>query len=344
MSNFYLQWHITNRCGNNCKHCYIKNKERRGPEPDLATTEHLMEDLKEISDKLGCGLDISITGGDPFLHPQFWEILKETRRIVDFVAVMGNPEMIDKHLIAKMVDIGINRYCLSVDGFQRTHDYIRYDGSFYATIRAIEFLLTSPLQVGVQTTVSSWNIHEVPNLMDYLYGLGVKRWAFSRYVPKDSDEFDVTPEQYYSLMCSIKEKHKKWEEILGIPRQGKDPLWATVYDDYPAYCGTIQGGCILGSMALTLLPDNMVRGCRRHAGSVLEKWGEGRSLLEIWVTNDRLNEIRQIHMIEACNQCKYLCVCRGCRAVAWAKSKSLYAPDPHCIIAVNLTRKEVKQK
>lgn len=339
-AKFYLQWHITNRCGNNCKHCYITDKERKGPEPDMKTTEHLMNDLKEISDVLGCGLDVSITGGDPFLHSQFWEILKKTRETVDFLAVMGNPELINDSLVAKMIDIGVDRYCLSLDGFRKTHDYIRYKGSFDKTIKAIKLLVDSPIKVGIQTTVSSLNINETVGLMNYVYGLGVTRWAFSRYVPKNNEEFDVTAEQHYDLMCRIKQEHKKWEESLGIPRQVKDPLWATVYDDYPAYCGTVQGGCVIGSMALTLLPDNMVRGCRRHEGSILERWGKGRSLLEIWLTNDRLDEMRQFHKIEVCSQCKYLCVCRGCRAVAWAKYKSLYAEDPHCIIAAKLKAAE----
>jgi len=339
MANFYLQWHITDRCPNNCKHCYIGKRTKQ--EPDLATTDRLIKDLQEMSSALGCGIDIAITGGDPFLHPRFWEIVAKVRKVVDFLAILGNPEEINSYSISKLAEAGVDWCNISVDGFMETHDSIRRTGSFKESIRALKLLVKSSLHVGVHTTVSSWNIKELPDLMDYLYGLGIDRWAFSRYVPTDGKSLDITPEEYYEFMHAIKERHAKWEQRLGATRQGKDPLWATVYNDYPVNSDVIDGGCILGSMALTLLPDNTVMGCRRHEGSVLEKWEEGKSLLEIWVDNPRLNEIREIKKIEYCNQCKYLCSCRGCRAVAWATSQSLYGKDPQCILA-SLMEKEVR--
>jgi radical SAM protein with 4Fe4S-binding SPASM domain len=116
----------------------------------------------------------------------------------------------------------------------------------------------------------------------------------------------------------------------------KEPLWVLVdpisFHQKNCNCGTeknIVDGCSLGTLSFTVLPNGEVIGCRRHLGSLIGKVPE-QSFREIFLNSRRLNDLRKFEKIEKCNKCKWLYHCRGCRAVAYGRSKTIYSPDPQC--------------
>jgi len=65
-NEFYIQWHITEKCNLRCKHCY---HDHYSSDNELAS-----EELISIADKIGATLTkwnkigtLSITGGEPFV-------------------------------------------------------------------------------------------------------------------------------------------------------------------------------------------------------------------------------------------------------------------------------------
>ena len=81
-TKFSMQWHITDRCDQRCKHCYIyEGKDKKcGLELDLDTLKAILEDFLQTCDKLERDPFLVITGGDPLLYKRIWdflEILKE---------------------------------------------------------------------------------------------------------------------------------------------------------------------------------------------------------------------------------------------------------------------------
>ena len=67
---------ITNKCTLRCDHCF----EEAGPENntflDAYRIEHLAEESIEIFNNYPEPREIRITGGDPFLHPDMYQIIK----------------------------------------------------------------------------------------------------------------------------------------------------------------------------------------------------------------------------------------------------------------------------
>ena len=89
----------------------------------------------------------------------------------------------------------------------------------------------------------------------------------------------------------------------------------------------------MGSSTITMLPDKTLMACRRHAGSVLGKWTKKKNFSYHFLENPIMASFRDIMNIKGCNICKYLTVCRGCRAAAYALSKDHFGIDPQCILA-----------
>lgn len=340
---FYVQWHITEKCGNNCKHCYSRD-HRINKDISLSDFRRILDDIKaNICQRWGRMAQITLIGGDPMVHLDFSrmvEILGKEKWVRLLIA--GNPEPLTTETIHFLKDNNVFAYQLSLDGLKDTHDKIRYKGSFDITTKKIKELSKSGMRIHVMSTVSDWNIDEMKDVMKLAYSLGAHRWAFSRYVPPVGNKLKLSPSKYYSFLKEIERAHKPYEK-RGFPRQIKDPLWTTLRginkntadcDE----CNTQKDGCGIGTPTIGILPDKTIMACRRHAGSALGKW-KNQNLLHLFLNSPTMNKLRKIELIGGCQSCKYLYYCRGCRAVAYAIRGNIYDPDPTCIILHNKTKK-----
>ncbi len=97
-----------------------------------------------------------------------------------------------------------------------------------------------------------------------------------------------------------------------------------------------SGGCAAGVSGLTILPDGTITPCRRlhiPIGNVRQD-----SLREIWASSSVLKLLRDRSSYNGkCGNCDRWTVCRGCRAIAYAYSRSkgkndFLAEDPQCFI------------
>lgn len=82
----YLQLHITEKCNLDCRHCYLGRRGNASLSLALAKKA-----IKEFSD---VGLKLPITGGEPLMHKDFWEILRYARRFLIRIEVLSNGTLI----------------------------------------------------------------------------------------------------------------------------------------------------------------------------------------------------------------------------------------------------------
>lgn len=331
---FALQWHITNRCDQRCKHCYIFNSGKPIPNEEwtLENAEKMLDDFVAFCEKYEKKPSIAITGGDPILHPQFWEILKLVKdRHIPF-NILGNPFHLTPKVIVKLKMMGCSRYQLSVDGLRETHDSMRKPGSFDITIEKLKLLKYFDLSPIVMTTISKVNYQEVPELTRLLVDIGVDVAAFARYCPTHGDtDSNICPDDYHNFL------NQMWEVYTELADKGtiftlKDHLWqAILYEKGLLKLendNIVYEGCHCGISHLTLLEDGQVYACRRMETPV-GRFPEN-SLEECFFSNE-MSCYRDISKIEGCKDCKLLNYCRGCRAVAFGTSGgNAFAKDPQC--------------
>jgi len=158
---------ITDACNLQCQHCDIW----QSPAKMISTQiiEKLLSDpvIKDSYHHYGKELDISLGGGEPFVHPSLQKIVTQieneypgslktittngtlTRKILNFLK--NNPEL----------EFKLN---ISVDGINETHDKIRgIQGSFDKTIKTIRILKHSfPKQrIEMKMTIMRDNYPEI---------------------------------------------------------------------------------------------------------------------------------------------------------------------------------------
>jgi radical SAM protein with 4Fe4S-binding SPASM domain len=329
---FYLQWHITNQCGNRCVHCYQQGNYG-GPEVTHEKAVLILEDFLSLCSRLNADSYLAITGGDPFLNRDFKPILTAASSKCFWVSILANPENVTEQNLEWLEELKIRFFQVSLDGLEGTHDSIRYQGSFRKTLEAVKRLARSSIKPMVMSTVSALNYKEMPAVMEEVYAAGAKRWSFARWTPPGIGDCGMKPDEYMSFLREISKIHKKFE-AEGHDPVDKDPLTILINEDEcPASSQKSAGGCGIGSSVLTLLPDDTVMACRRHPGSVLGKWTPENNFLYHFALNPRMNEFRQFEKIEGCGSCKFLRYCRGCRAAAYSATGNHFGRDPQCPLA-----------
>lgn len=338
MEYFAFQWHITEACDQRCKHCYIYALGSHAKFQEMALNDmtKVIENCQAFCEKADRLPYFYITGGDPILHPQFWELaglLKE--RDLPF-AVLGNPFHLTDAVCKRLAAYGCRKYQLSLDGLRKTHDRIRRPGSYDETLAVIPMLKRAGIHVAIMATVSKWNVSEIPALVDVAVENKADIFAFARYCPSTEDrDTTCSPQEYRAMM------EQCWEKFQMYEAQGcettfnlKDHLWTLfLYEkglfhiDEQLEPDIIYGGCNCGNCHMTILSDGAVYACRRMESKV------GNALTDdLWelFTGPKYEEYRQYDKFEKCSKCELLRFCRGCPAVAAGYHGNMYAPDPQC--------------
>lgn len=135
VKNLYIE--LTSKCNLYCKHCYNSSGNVLHELPF-----HIIERI--ITDGKKMGLDfVSLSGGEPLLHKNIWDILDLLDRENIFFLLISNGTCINDQVIDKMQKYKCNIQ-LSLDGADSyTHDSIRGVGNFEKSIHNVEKLMHS---------------------------------------------------------------------------------------------------------------------------------------------------------------------------------------------------------
>ena len=139
MEYFAFQWHITDACDQRCKHCYIFAEDTcKRPEamtwPQIQDTFYNCLDFCQVYHRQPY---FYLTGGDPILHPNFWDLLELMQEHHIPFTILGNPFHLDDEVCRRLKAHGCEKYQLSLDGLRETHDWFRKPGSFHCTLEKI---------------------------------------------------------------------------------------------------------------------------------------------------------------------------------------------------------------
>jgi radical SAM/SPASM domain protein of ACGX system len=337
---FAIQWHITDYCDQRCKHCYIFSEGH----PELISMpldkmKMVCDDIIAFCDKIDRTPYIYLTGGDPILHPNFWELLNYFHEKSIRFCIMGNPFHLNDEVCKKMKELGCVKYQLSLDGLEKTHDMFRKEGSFKTTLEAIKYIKNANMWVAIMSTVSKTNYLELLDIIDLVDELGVDVYAIGRYCPTSREKaydpnIHLTPSEYHDFMDKCYQKYLKHENSK-TTYQLKDHLWALYYYEHGLFDPKVNNpknleivsGCNLARNHITILPDGSVYACRRMESKVGNIFSS--SLYTLW-NSKNMNEYRQYDRFIKCNKCELKAFCRGCPSVTYGYTSNMYEADPQC--------------
>lgn len=210
---------ITNICNLRCSHCYLSSGVRKPNELSL-------KEIKDIVDYFppGTGSRICITGGEPLLHKDIYEILEYSAVVRGLmVDLYSNAILIDDEIAEKLKDIidrsqyGVN-FQISLEGSDPVqNDAVRGEGVFDKVMKNIEILATHGLnkRINLFICITKQNIHQIPEMIEMAENLDVHLLKFSQWQKQGRAE-GVDREE---LAPSLEEWVNAGKIVLNYPNQ-----------------------------------------------------------------------------------------------------------------------------
>ena len=123
-----------------------------------------------MDDLRGFGVPVLIlSGGEPLLRPDIFEISRRAREQGFYVGLSTNGTLINEDNIDTIAAMNYNYVGISIDGLRDTHDRFRQKaGAFDASMRAIRLCREAGIKVGMRFTPTQDNARELPQLLDVM--------------------------------------------------------------------------------------------------------------------------------------------------------------------------------
>lgn len=330
--NFYFQWHITNLCNSRCRHCY---------QSDFTLNSDLKwQDLKRTADNILAVLKkwerkaiINLTGGEPFLKPELFELLKyldgESR--VKEIGIITNGTLLNKEVLAKLKSIKkLDEIKLSLEAAdEKLNDSIRGKGSFASTLKAIELLKKQKkIEITLMFTILKRNLKEVSRVLSLAQEKGAGGVILERFIPWGRGE---------AIKNEVLSK-EEWRIFLNSLSQFLEVPFDESIAGYKAFWIRFKKGifrlfgapCIAAEDGVCIMPNADVLPCRRFnlkIGNLLKE-----PLDKIYQGSKVISDLKKKDKLKG--KCKTCLIkgCKGCRALAYALTGDYLAEDLQCDI------------
>ena len=189
----FLYISIINSCNLRCQGCWVDVAHKQQT-IDLAAMNKLITEAKAQGNAF-----FGIVGGEPFMHPELFEILEAHPDC--YFQVFTNGQFITDEKARRLFELGNVTPLISVEGNEIISDQRRgRSGVFSKTMAGIENCLKHNVMTGVCTSLSQSNIDDLltESWIDRLIEMGVLYTWFHVYRPMGPDactDLCLTPEQ-----------------------------------------------------------------------------------------------------------------------------------------------------
>lgn len=208
----HLFLELTLRCNLFCIHCGSRCGEFDNP-PELSLEQYrkILDDIKRDFDI--STLQLNITGGEPMLRRDFYDIMEYANSLGYRWGMTSNASLIDDEAAQRLYMCGMKTISVSIDGLRETHDRLRgRTGAYDSAMKGIKALCRNGnfQNVQVTTVINHQSFGELEELFEIMKGLDIDSWRVVNIEPmgraNDHPELALTKEEYKYLFDYIRAK------------------------------------------------------------------------------------------------------------------------------------------
>lgn len=345
-------WETTRSCGLACKHCRAAAVEN--PLPGELSHEEGIELIDQIAAFGRPSPILIMTGGDVLRRRRIWDLLAHARDLKIPVAMSPSvTPLLTEDAVQKMVDYGVETISLSLDSAEpQGHDTLRgYPGTWRKTLDWIRQVTDRGIKVQINTTVMSWNVHQLPAVFHQISEAGARIWEvfFLIYEGRGTQMEAATPQQCESV-CRFLVEASGYGIIV---RTVEAPFFRRLVEsEQPDPDDTLAERLIADLRGRMGEPTHRQRNKSAytrdgkgivfisHKGEVSPSGflplvgGSLResSLAEVYRNSPLFQDLRRgDRMSGRCGACQYRELCGGSRARAYSYSGDPLGEDPACV-------------
>jgi AdoMet-dependent heme synthase len=354
-----VAWESTVACNLACVHC--RACAQTAPAPDELTTAEvfqLIDQLAELS-----RLILVISGGEPLMRPDIFDIAAYGTQRGLRVAVSPNGTLLTAEAVASLIKAGVKRISVSIDGSTAArHDAVRgVPGAFDEAMAGLARCRAAGLGFQLNTTVMRQTRDDLAAIRELAVRIGAEAWHVFMLVPTGRGKIDdeVSPQEYEAILHEIyamtlnspipirvtcgphfqrivAQNRRQDRARPNLVRPGGngpvrslDPV-APAGQHHPGGLDATTRGCLAGDGYCFVSYKGDVTPCGYLpvvAGNIRQQ-----SFRDIYVESPLFRSLRNLEAYGGkCGACEFLRVCGGCRARAYSLTGDYLAEEPYCI-------------
>ncbi len=289
-----VTFELTNRCNEDCKHCYVDLGDVDG---QLGTDEvkRILQELRDAGTFF-----LTFSGGEIFTRKDINELIREARRLGFSLRLFTNATLMKQEHFDLIAEVGVTAVEISVyAGDAETHDGItRIPGSHERTLAAIRKLREMNVHVVLKAPILEDNASAYASVIDFAREVG----AEYRFDPTLVARYDLDDQPLCLRMKRADLLNVCTDPELGLaiePGSGSTP------DPDQSLCATARRVALISARG-------RVYPCSQRfppAGSLRE-----HSFAEIWSTSPLLLRLRALSAqdLPHCSTCSSNSFCGRC--------------------------------
>lgn len=210
----HLFLELTLRCNEHCFHCGSSCDYEGSEDLKLADYQRILREVKEDFDI--SKLMLCITGGEPLLRKDFFDIMAYANELGYRWGMTSNATLITKETAHKLAECGMRTISVSIDGLEDTHDALRgMKGAYRRAMEGVQNLIDEQTFSAVQitTVINHQNIEELDELFAILQGIDIDSWRLASLEPIGRallrPDLMCTKEDHIRLFEFIRDKRKE---------------------------------------------------------------------------------------------------------------------------------------
>ena len=318
---------ITGKCNLKCRYCFYAN-EMEGLK-DLPTRTWL-----DFFDQMGRAgvMDSCISGGEPFIRPDFFELLDGLIANRMRYNILSNGTLIDEKLLQKF-ETGKRRLRLdyiqvSIDGSTAAIHNQSRPGSFDRALRGLRLLKEAKFPTNVRVTINRHNLHDLENIAKLLLeDVGIPSFGTNEAMPigsgcRSDADMSLAPKEVLQAMAAIGRLQRRYPGRLSAaagPQAKRKMYGEMARSSRPGgkkehWMGTLNScGCVF--TRLDVLHDGSIVPCCMLPGLVMGNI-QRDSLIDIWRSHPTLKALRDrrgipMSAVQGCEACEWNHYCNG---------------------------------
>ena len=299
---------------------------------------------------------ISLSGGEPFIRNDFFEILGEAQKHRFAIVINSNGTLLTDEVVERLKQYRFDRICITVDGSsEKVHDMIRGKGSFAKALRGIQKLQKYDLPVSTLFTLNKNNMEDLINTIKLNEVLGINYMSVMVMCPTGraaQGQLLMTKEKWYPIFLKLSQMKERNEIKLNfkiVPPNEGSMFWLFYFplkyynrmdlleywnQDYDCK-ENCEVSCQAGLKSISVMCNGDVYGCDLMIG--IDEFKAGNipqsSIADIWENSETFYKLRNIEKKDLkgkCYDCKYNWCGGGCRSAAYNLDGDIRGSDLSC--------------
>ncbi|NCN07900.1 radical SAM protein [Candidatus Falkowbacteria bacterium] len=287
----YISLVTTFRCNFKCKTCDIWKKTNFDGEMNI---DEWLGVAKQLKSYLPAKSFVEISGGEALIKKDLvFSLIGDLKKYFQTVVLNTNGSLINEKTIQELENQKLDRLKVSLYSLEAdSHNFVRgTEIAFKNAMRTVDLVVKSSIKLEVGVLITSYNVKQIPALVDYLYDLGnvdVIIQPLDEIIESNQSKNMINNEMVVNLWPGIEKSKELFDWLKNNSNKLKNSLAniIAIEDYYLDPKRVLRYRCFAGQRNMVIYPTGDIALCfkRRFIGNLrkekLKKIMKVNALLE----------------------------------------------------------------